>query len=241
MSSCYCDPIKSPAKKLGFLVQDILSQVQNLEATFCPTKLLKMSRKKKVILCAGKNFAEESWQFPTLHMLHTKLVAGTVLMATSLVLCAASWDTSQLESRNATGKAERRGGFSCSLPGRPSVTQSCQNTEHLSWFLFCTQLLSFARAEEIELFLRLPILSQIWTKLTPHLKYNKEGLSSRQHGHKGSGCLGIQPKGKSLLYESKLKILSWCHKSDLNTSDGFYLLFSSAAKNTVQHPLISAE
>lgn len=86
MSSCYCDPIKSPAKKLGFLVQDILSQVQNLEATFCPTKLLKMSRKKKVILCAGKNFAEESWQFLTLHMLHTKLVAGMVLMATSLVL-----------------------------------------------------------------------------------------------------------------------------------------------------------
>lgn len=179
MSSCYCDPIKLPAQKLGFLVQDILSQVQNLEAIFCPTKLLKMSRKKKVILCAGKNFADESWQFPALHPLHTKLVAGTVLMATSLVLCAASWDTSQLESRNATGKAERRGGFSCSLSGRPSVTQSCQSTEYLSWFLFCTQLLSFARAEEIELFLRLPTLSQIWTKLTPHLKYNKEGLSSR--------------------------------------------------------------
>lgn len=151
---------------------------------------------------------------------HAPHWAGGWEGADSSAFCAASWDTSQLESRNATGKAARSGGFSCSLPGRPRVTQSCLSTEHFSRFLFCTQLLSFARAE-LSYFWDLSSYL-IWTKLTTHLKYNKEGLISREHSHNGSGCLGDQTKGKSSLYESRLKILGWCHKSDLNTSDRFF-------------------
>lgn len=61
-----------------------------------------MPRKKKDFLHAGKNFADESWQFPALHMLHTEQVAGTVLMAVHSVLppgTRVSWRAEMLLAR----------------------------------------------------------------------------------------------------------------------------------------------
>lgn len=61
-----------------------------------------MSRKKKDFLHGGKSFADESWEFPTLHMLHTKLVAGKVLIAVHSVLppgTQVSWRAEMLLAR----------------------------------------------------------------------------------------------------------------------------------------------
>lgn len=94
-------------------------------------------------------------------------------------------------SRNALGKGVRRGGFTRSSLGRPSVTHSCLSIRRSSWFLFCTQPLIFARAEEIELFLRLFLSSlrfgQNWPQTSkPADSMATKALAAFEVGQKGN-------------------------------------------------------